>query len=73
MLFQKKVDRALALLKEKRAALDKKSSEDRESLTDDYSDSPDLERKDFLAMVLAALLIFGPILLILAIIFILVL
>lgn len=75
MLFQKKVDRALALLKEKRASLDKKYREDKvdKSAADDYTDKADLESKDLLAMILAALLVFGPILIILAIIFILVL
>lgn len=73
MLFQKKIDRALALLKEKRGLLDKKSGEDNSntSADDENINRPDLERYDLPAMLIAALLVFGPILLILAIIFIL--
>lgn len=80
MLFQKKIDRAMNWLKEQNREQDQKSEQEGDTSPDVEGDflpgeekKPVLEKHDLLAMFLAALLVFAPILIIIAIIVILVL
>ena len=64
MMFQKKLDRAMKWLKEKnRSSEDKLQEIDRDELK--------LESKDVIAIILSAIMVFGPVILILFIIAIL--
>lgn len=76
MLFQKKVDRALNLLKERnkeKSAGTGGSNENKELYeTADDERRLELEKHDLAAMIIAALLVFAPILIFLFIILILV-
>jgi len=67
MLFQKKVDRALNWLKEKNSSAGKENNEFDGTINQD-----ELEKHDLAAMIISALLVFGPILIVLIIILILV-
>jgi len=57
MMFQKKIDRSMKWLKEKSKALDSGTEEEKGSLK--------LEIKDMVAIVLSALMVFGPLVLLL--------
>ena len=61
MMFQKKVDRAMKWLKEK-------SNKNLDELEPKEYDNIELEKNDFLALIISALMVFGPIILILIII-----
>ncbi len=60
MLFQKRIDRAFDLLKEK-------NNVDDSNIDSDYreEDKIELEREDHIALFLSALIVFGPIFLVL--------
>lgn len=80
MFFQKKIDRTLNWLREKnhtnrRISNDLNDSSDNKSvvLADENPEKTELEKQDLAAIVIAALLVFGPILIILTIILLLVL
>jgi hypothetical protein len=66
MMFQKKIDRSMKWLKEKNKALDKKAEEWSEGKKE-HNDLK-LEAKDIIAIILSALMIFGPLILLLLII-----
>lgn len=61
MMFQKKVDRAMKWLKEKR-------NKNLDELEPKEYNNIELEKNDFLALIISALMVFGPIILILIII-----
>lgn len=61
MMFQKKVDRAMKWLKEK-------SNKNLDELEPKEYNNIELEKNDFLALIISALMVFGPIILILIII-----
>lgn len=60
-MFQKKVDRAMKWLKEK-------SNKNLDELEPKEYNNIELEKNDFLALIISALMVFGPIILILIII-----
>lgn len=60
-MFQKKVDRAMKWLKEKR-------NKNLDELEPKEYNNIELEKNDFLALIISALMVFGPIILILIII-----
>lgn len=73
MLFQRKVDRALNLLKEKNRARSMGASnldgiKDNSETEDNDSNKLKLEKHDLAAIIISALLVFAPILIILIII-----
>ena len=70
MMFQKKIDRAMNWLKEKNNS----ETNDYDSKVDGSAqeDHVELEKEDILAIILSAILVFGPILLILIVILVLV-
>ena len=84
MIFQKKVDRAMKWLEEKNQSktdnldtenyVDQSNEEDYDPKTQWLEDNDKIEfdGKDYLAIILSALLVFGPIILILIIIVILI-
>lgn len=73
MLFQRKIDRALNLLKEKNSKRNGKDAGNKDIAEGAYDESrPELEKNDVAAMIIAALLVFAPILIILAIILLIV-
>lgn len=61
MMFQKNVDRAMKWLKDK-------SNKNLDELEPKEYDNIELEKNDFLALIISALMVFGPIILILIII-----
>lgn len=73
MLFQKKVDRALNLLKEKKGLNNGNNLDGKSDVEDEYEEKAELEKNDFAAIMIAALLVFSPILILLAIILFIVL
>lgn len=73
MLFQRKVDRALNLLKERSSKRNVKNAGNEDISEEAYDKKRlELEKNDLAAMIIAALLVFAPILIILAIILLIV-
>lgn len=74
MIFQKKIDRAMNWLKEKNKSensLEVNNYDPKAEWRAEESNKIELEKNDVLAIILSALIVFGPILLILIIILIL--
>ncbi|HHV46530.1 MAG TPA: hypothetical protein GXX53_06495 [Tissierellia bacterium] len=70
MFYQKKLDRAMKWLKEKSNSQSNINSTD--EMLGYSSENIELEKKDILAIIISAFLIFGPIFLVLIIIYLLV-
>jgi len=70
MFYQKKLDRAMKWLKEKSNSQSNINSTD--EMLGYSSENVELEKKDILAIIISAFLIFGPIFLVLIIIYLLV-
>lgn len=66
MFYQKKLDRAMKWLKEKN------SSQNSDYDIEEGNNNVELEKRDLLAIIISALLVFGPIFIIAIVIFVLV-